>query len=235
MKRKFKLFATLASLCLSVALMAFGVYAATQSTFKVSSSVSFEAQVACTWDGKVYGGSESTAKDNSTNYGSLVSQFHHEATGTQGEQGYVPAETGVVNPTDATAAKVWDIDEVAFGMDADKAQNVIVYELSCTNNSYGKIKVSVTAVDAMFADRTKNDGSILSYTVTKKVGTGDASDVKSSVVTTMSDPVVLVDALAKDATVYLTITVTLHNYTVNVLAENNAFDLTLKAEPAESV
>ena len=41
MKRKFKLFATVASLCLSVALMAFGVYAAAQVTYTVNGSVSY--------------------------------------------------------------------------------------------------------------------------------------------------------------------------------------------------
>lgn len=41
--KKFKLFTTIASLCLAVALMAFGVYAATQATVTVSSSVTFGA------------------------------------------------------------------------------------------------------------------------------------------------------------------------------------------------
>ena len=41
MKRKFKLFATVASLCLSVALMAFGVYAAAQVTYTINGSVSY--------------------------------------------------------------------------------------------------------------------------------------------------------------------------------------------------
>lgn len=41
MKRKFKLFATVASLCLSVALMAFGVYAASQVTYTVNGTVSY--------------------------------------------------------------------------------------------------------------------------------------------------------------------------------------------------
>ena len=53
MKRKFKLFATLASLCLSVALMAFGVYAATNVTYNVNSSVTFAAQVAGIWSSTV--------------------------------------------------------------------------------------------------------------------------------------------------------------------------------------
>ncbi len=41
MKRKFKLFATVASLCLCLALMAFGVYAATNVKYTASGSVSF--------------------------------------------------------------------------------------------------------------------------------------------------------------------------------------------------
>lgn len=41
MKRKFKLFATVASLCLSVALMAFGVYAATSVSYSVNGTVSY--------------------------------------------------------------------------------------------------------------------------------------------------------------------------------------------------
>ena len=42
MKRKFKLFATVASLCLCLALMAFGVYAANNVTYSTSGTVTFE-------------------------------------------------------------------------------------------------------------------------------------------------------------------------------------------------
>ena len=41
MKRKLKLFATIASLCLSIALMSFGVYAATQVTYTVTGTVTY--------------------------------------------------------------------------------------------------------------------------------------------------------------------------------------------------
>ena len=43
MKKRFKLFATIASLCLAVALMAFGVYAATSISLTVSGNVGFTA------------------------------------------------------------------------------------------------------------------------------------------------------------------------------------------------
>ena len=42
MKKKVKLFTTIASLCLAVALMAFGVYAATKVTYNVSGTVKYE-------------------------------------------------------------------------------------------------------------------------------------------------------------------------------------------------
>ena len=43
MKKKAKLFTTIASLCMAVALMAFGVYAATNQTLNVTSSVAFNS------------------------------------------------------------------------------------------------------------------------------------------------------------------------------------------------
>lgn len=43
MKKKVKLFTTIASLCLAVALMAFGVYAALQTNLTVSGSIKFTA------------------------------------------------------------------------------------------------------------------------------------------------------------------------------------------------
>lgn len=42
MKRKVKLFATIASLCLSLALMAFGVYAASAVTYKATGTVAYD-------------------------------------------------------------------------------------------------------------------------------------------------------------------------------------------------
>ena len=41
MKKKMKLFSTIASLCLAVALMAFGVYAATTVNYTVGGTVSY--------------------------------------------------------------------------------------------------------------------------------------------------------------------------------------------------
>ena len=67
MKRKVKLFATIACLCLSLALMAFGVYAASTSTITVSSKVSFEAKdVYVDYEVKIFVGASGEAIDPST-------------------------------------------------------------------------------------------------------------------------------------------------------------------------
>ena len=44
MKKRFKLFSTIASLCLAIALMAFGVYVATTASFSITNKVSFTAE-----------------------------------------------------------------------------------------------------------------------------------------------------------------------------------------------
>lgn len=63
MKRKVKLFTSIASLCLAVALMAFGVYAATSATYHVTSNVTYASQVAVTWTGKYTVGTQTTTDD----------------------------------------------------------------------------------------------------------------------------------------------------------------------------
>ena len=62
MKKGFKIATTVASLCLAVALLAFGVYAATSSTLSINSTVSFTSQdVQVIWEWSVEGGSLTTA------------------------------------------------------------------------------------------------------------------------------------------------------------------------------
>lgn len=122
MKRKFKLFATIASLCLSVALMAFGVYAATNSTYTVTSSVTFTSQVHVKWTGAVAGGKISgETKDTD-----------HETD---------PTSTADQNYT-------WNLaDALEFGV-ADEAERTITYTFTCTN--LGKDKIKVTAATTKF-------------------------------------------------------------------------------------
>ena len=117
MKKRVKLLTTIASLCLAVALMAFGVYAASSSELTVASTVTFEAQVEVTWDWKVEtktaAGTETVA-EGSQSFGAGVTSADWNA----GDEG---PETGDPLPT-----------EVPFPLE-NGAQ--IIYTFTCTNNA----------------------------------------------------------------------------------------------------
>ncbi len=117
MKRKFKLFATVASLCLSVALMAFGVYAASTVTYNVSGSVSFtDVQVATSWTAAVY---KEAAKTN-------------KWAGTDGA--YSIDEAGSTSGTPN-----WNPD-ITF----TTTDKVAVFVIECTNNGKAPIAIEVS-------------------------------------------------------------------------------------------
>ena len=107
MKRKFKLFATVASLCLSVALMAFGVYAATTVTYTVSGTVSFSSlEVLSTWDAHAY------KANGTTEWG----------TTTKGEYSTTAGQASATN--DAT------FPSITFATN----DATVIYEITCTND-----------------------------------------------------------------------------------------------------
>ena len=124
MKRKTKLFASIASLCLAVALMAFGVYAATSVTYKVTGTVTFESQVAVTWTGTISGGK--------TLPGTTTDTYKVTADGT-GDQG------------DDT----WAIGEAQFG--AATTERTITYTFECTNDGSEPVHVTATLTE-LFGD-----------------------------------------------------------------------------------
>ena len=122
MKRKFKLFATVASLCLSVALMAFGVYAASSVTYTVSGSVSFTAQVACTWNVKVTYGDKTTSATTKTDDDTKL----------------------VANATDPTATKDVELGSVSLGTDTTGVKNnIVIYTITCKNDGTAPIDIAV--------------------------------------------------------------------------------------------
>ena len=119
MKRKFKLFATVASLCLSVALMAFGVYAATSVTYNVSGTVSFSSlEVASTWTAGAYKANETDPWGETTN-GSYST--------TAGQAG--PLTNSATFPA------------VAF----TTTDNVVIYKITCKNDGSTPFYVHVAS------------------------------------------------------------------------------------------
>ena len=124
MKKKVKLFASIASLCLAVALMAFGVYAATSVTYKVTGTVTFESQVAVTWTGKIEGGMTLPGTKTDTY------QVTADGTGGQGDD-------------------TWAIGEAQFG--PATAERTITYTFECHNDGSEPVHVTATLTE-LFGD-----------------------------------------------------------------------------------
>ena len=119
MKKNFKLFSTIASLCLAVALMAFGVWAATSVSLGVTSKVSFTvSDVFVDITGKATLGGENVASAafTATSYAGTVAN-------------------------DKLDNETWAIGTIAF----TSAKDVIVYTLGISNAAKsGQVKVTVT-------------------------------------------------------------------------------------------
>ncbi len=158
MKRKFKLFATVASLCLSVALMAFGVYAATKVTYTVSGSVSFLANVNCTWEvTATYGDGSEAATTGSKTFA---------ATDPEG------------------SSDSWSPEEaMQFGSETD--HDTIIITVKCTNLGAQAITIGLgdglalpaeTDLTVVYSDGTVGHETASSYTTdyTATVGAADA-------------------------------------------------------------
>lgn len=122
MKRKFKLFATIASLCFCLALMAFGVYAASTVKYTASGSVSFEvSDVFVTMASKleaIVGGTKSANVDDP--------QKSYTGEGTK-----VPSAT-----TEYSKA----FDAVKFTKTGDN----IILTVTITNDGASKVNVKFT-------------------------------------------------------------------------------------------
>lgn len=126
MKKGFKIATTVASLCLAVALLAFGVYAATSSTLTINSTVSFTSQdVQVLWGWAVEGGSLTTANSDT----------------------YQTTAEGTVDDREVS------LGTVSFVTNKGDAGKTIKYTITCTNT--GAKAVAVTAPTAgLFAGDT---------------------------------------------------------------------------------
>lgn len=125
MKRKFKLFATIASLCLCLALMAFGVYAASTVEYTASGSVSFTvSDVFVTMTSKL----EATVSGKKS---ADVDDSQKSYTGGEDEAAKVPSDTTEYSHT---------FEAVAFTKTGDN----IVLTVTIKNDGASKVKVTFT-------------------------------------------------------------------------------------------
>ena len=155
MKRRFKILAALTSLCLALALMAYGVYAATSSSLQVTSSVSFESQLNVLWKAKVEGG-ELLDEDDDNKTGAVAG---------------VHSWSQEVDPTDESANLQWNGENgqedpsIAF----TAAHKVITYTFECENKGLEALLVTIEQT-ALFSDDNLK--------VTYKVNNGDEVESK---------------------------------------------------------
>ncbi len=208
MKRKFKLFATVASLCLSVALMAFGVYAATQVTYTVSGNVSFTAHVDAKFTAGIY-------------------------TATGGAQGNLWDTTGYTNeydpkPTDETAASSeWQNANVVF----TASKTTAIYRITCTNEGSQTLYLHFATTDThTLADQTDK------LTVTIKVGTNTSgTDTLGDALTNDFETLKTTQGeVAADATYVIEIEVKLTDVTATLDSTKTTLGLKITADYTNS-
>ena len=132
MKKKVKLFTTIASLCLAVALMAFGVYAATSVSFTISSKVSFTvSDVFVNVTGEAY--LDPVATKGTTAFqrgGTTAVSYAGQSYTKDSETVYTPLN-GLFASDGTTSKDAWEIGEIPF----ESTKDCIVYKLVVTNMS----------------------------------------------------------------------------------------------------
>ena len=133
MKKKFKLFTTIASLCLAIALMGFGVYAATQVTVTVTNTVSYTASANVKAEvryAKAYTNAGNTARTKPTDADIAIEASETEATKT------LALGDDTLTVTDATQNVTYTytiyIKNTAEATDQFKVLNVTVTEPAAT-------------------------------------------------------------------------------------------------------
>lgn len=151
MKKKVKLFSTIASLCLAVALMAFGVWAATTTVnFKTKSTVSFTAAT------DVYGTFKATvAKDGTVDAaGTIAVKRVLDVTGATNKDWEVDEGNTVEGALDKVV-KLGDVAPAGAELPNQtvaKAGETIVYTYTFTNKSPYAVKYTFTIDEAGLVD-----------------------------------------------------------------------------------
>ena len=236
MKRKFKLFATLASLCLSVALMAFGVYAATNVTYNVKSTVSFRSQVVGTFSYDVSGGVDDS-DNNTSRSGSWALDGHEHHDYDSEHQTYGSALSKVVQMENPTFDVAVDDIEVEYAIYFENGSEDVAALVSvsfdklfdCANNEQLEVRVGY------FVSTSK--AAALAGAKTEKEDEEDTEHNYAKVTTTV--PTISNKSVAASTgTFCLYVNVKLVNATHKLITaganQNDSLDITLTVEPAQA-
>ena len=174
MKKRIKLFSTIASLCLAVALMAFGVYAAGNSTLNLTSTVSYvvSGNVNVKFDVSV------TASDPDT-----VTRTAPDADTANNETKGTWTWSATQGTADKDIGATIDLGAYAFQVGA-AAEDTITYTVKITNlgqyavvlaitggptaDTTSSVNIAVTGADTteIAAAGAEGDANVATYTVT---------------------------------------------------------------------
>lgn len=146
MKKRVKLFSTIASLCLAVALMAFGVLAATTETFKVTSTVSYSVTGQVNAEFKVsvqYSKTGITAPEIKTGEG----QNTIGAKDSTPESGLITRtyNTLTIKPGETSKEQSLSLGEFKFNENATNNTTKIIYTVTISNKSNEALAVTLNA------------------------------------------------------------------------------------------
>lgn len=178
MKRKFKLFTSIASLCLAVALMAFGVYAATAPTLNVTGSVSFSA----------------------SNVYATVKVEKHEAAATIGDTWTeVLAETTFDESTAAASEGNYNETAAVGTLALTDANVTAAYRVTITSDFSDSSDAKVVVTPTNLPTLKNEDG--FTNTLKYSVNGGDAADFTTAVELTGGQTIVITYTISVDPTV----------------------------------
>lgn len=154
MKKRAKIITTVASLCLAVALMAFGVYAATQVTLSITSEVSFTVtDVFVTIDGQAYL-SDVPQEDPAFQYVS-----YNEVSGVK-----TAKSSGQANQ-----AETWEFADIAFKAN----QTEVKYVIRVTNDhGTDSVTVSLATLEFKSVANTKRYATVVVWDASANEGAG---------------------------------------------------------------
>lgn len=164
MKKRIKLFSTIASLCLAVALMAFGVYAAGTSNLSLTSTVSYvvSGNVNVKFDVSV----TASDPDKVTRTAPDADTANNETKGTW-------TWSATQGTADADINKTIDLGTYAFQVGA-AADSTITYTVKITN--LGQYAVALAINDGPVDDATSSVNVTVDGEATKEIAATSATD-----------------------------------------------------------
>ena len=172
MKKRLKLFSTIASLCLAVALMAFGVWAATNVSFTVSNKVSFTATAnvkAKVWHTTAVEKCTQSGATTDTSEGKPDLTFNGSEDAKGGESYEV--EGGLALGDVTLTATNGSVEQMTY------SYTITIKNTATSNDSFPYLKVEITFNNAHNYSAQDGYGVEISYgddkTATEVLGAGE--------------------------------------------------------------